>query len=96
MNPSHGSHLYNGRYPFPILESTPNLDLEHPEHVDERAAPVSDHAADRTVIRQEFRDPLLGPNYFLSDLPPFVLQIVINDERSVLHLHEGGKSNLPD
>jgi len=29
------SHLYNGRNPFPILERTPDLDLEHPEDVNE-------------------------------------------------------------
>ena len=77
MDVLHESHLDDGRNPFPILERTIHLDLEHPEDVNERATPVSDYVANRTIIRHEFRDPLLGFNHLLSDLPSFVLQIVI-------------------
>ena len=73
MDLSHESHLNDGRNPFPILERTTNLDLEHPEDVNERTTPVGDHIANRTIIRHEFRDPLLGFSYLLNDLPPFVL-----------------------
>ena len=77
MNQSHGCHLYNVRYPLPILERTPNLDLEHSEYMNEQTAPVSDHVVDRAIIGQELRDPLLGFSHLLSNLPSFVLQIVI-------------------
>ena len=69
-------HLNNGRNPFPILERTPYLDLEHPEYVNEGTTAVSDRVANRTILRHELRNPLLGFNNLLNDLPPFVLQIV--------------------
>ena len=100
MDLSHRSHLNNGWNPFPILERTPDLHLEHPEDVNERATPVSSYVADRTIIRHEFRDPLLGFNHLLNDLPPFFLRIVnfprMNEERPLLQFHEEPRSDLPD
>lgn len=92
MDLSHESHLNNGRNPFPILERTPDFDLEHSEDVNERATPVNGHVANRTIMCHEFRDPLLGFNHLLNDLPPFILQIVnfprMNEERPMLQFHE--------
>ena len=64
----HESHLDGGRDPFPILERTIHLDLEHPEDVNERTTPVSDYVANRTIIRHEFRDPLPGFNLLLDEI----------------------------
>lgn len=94
------SYLDDGRNPFPILERTPDLDLEHSEDMNERTTPVSDHVADRTIIYREFPDPLLRFNHFLNDLPPFVLQIVnfrhINEEFPLLQFYEETCKDLPD
>ena len=100
MDVLHESHLDDGRDPFPILERTIHLDLEHPEDVNERTTPVSDYVANRTIIRHEFRDPLPGFNHLLDNLPSFVLQIVnfpcMNEERSMLQFHEDSRSHIPD
>lgn len=69
-------YLDNGRNSFPILERAPYLDLEHPEYVNEGTTPFSDHVADRAILCHELRNPLLGFNNLLNDLPPFVLQTV--------------------
>lgn len=76
MKSRYEGHLDNGRNPFPILERTPYLDLEHPEYVNERTTPVGDKVANRTILRHELRNPLLGFKNLLNDLPSFVLQIV--------------------
>lgn len=100
MDLSHRSHLNDGQNPLPILERTIDLDLEHPEDMNERTTAVNDHAVDRTIICHEFRDPLLGFNHFLNDLPPFVLQAVnfggMNEEPPMLQFHEEPRSDLPD
>jgi hypothetical protein len=66
-------HLNNGRNPFPILERTPDLDLEHPEYVNERTTAVGDHVSDGPIPCHKLRDSLLGFPHLLNDLPPFVL-----------------------
>ena len=66
-------YLNNGRNPFPILERTPQLDLEHSKDVKEGTTPVSDQVSNRTIPPHKLRNPLLGFKNFLNDLPPFFL-----------------------